>query len=82
MTTFHINSVKDINTSLLQSIKRMFQGQSMTIKIEVNQENMPDFKLSLEQKQILDSQKDLPLSDYQDGNDMVKELKSNYGIPN
>jgi hypothetical protein len=82
MHTFHIQSAKDINSNLLETIKGMFQGQSMTIKIETDEKVMPVFILSEHQKEILDSQKDLSLSDYQDGDNMIKELKENYGIQN
>ena len=75
MHTFHIQSVKDINSNLLETLKNMFQGQSMTISVETDEDIKPFFTLSEHQKQILDSQQDLPLSDYQDGDDMIKELK-------
>jgi hypothetical protein len=38
------------------------------------------FRLSNEQKNILDSQDDLPVSEYQDNNEFVVELKREYGL--
>ncbi|WP_447951800.1 hypothetical protein [Chryseobacterium koreense] len=39
-----------------------------------------DFVLSDEQKKILDSQEDLPLSEYQDSDEFLEELKKEYGL--
>ncbi|MDR1877334.1 MAG: hypothetical protein LBQ84_06885 [Flavobacteriaceae bacterium] len=38
------------------------------------------FKLSDEQKKILDSQDNLPLSEYQDNDEFIAELKKEYGL--
>ena len=38
------------------------------------------FELSEEQKKILDVQEDLPISEYQDNDAFVAELKKEYGL--
>ncbi len=38
------------------------------------------FQLSDEQKKILDSQDDLAISEYQDNDEFVSELKKEYGL--
>ena len=38
------------------------------------------FELSEEQKKTLDNQEDLPLSEYQDNDAFVAELKKEYGL--
>lgn len=38
------------------------------------------FELSDKQKKILDSQNDLPLSEYQDNDEFLVELKKEYGL--
>ncbi len=80
MPTIHIHSVQDINVNLLDAIKNMYQGNPMTIKIEIDEDTQPVFTLSENQKYILDSQKDLPLSYYQDADELLKELKETYGL--
>lgn len=54
------------------------------LKIKITKQNnlnsIDNFELSKEQKKILDSQKDLPLSEYKDNIEFLAELKSEYGL--
>lgn len=43
-------------------------------------EDANTFELSEQQKKILDEQEDLPLSEYQNNDEFVAELKKEYGL--
>ncbi len=57
-------------------------AKALKIKItkQNNLDSIDNFELSKEQKKILDSQKDLPLSEYKDNIEFLAELKSEYGL--
>lgn len=72
MTTFNV-SIPDNKTSFFQEFLDMIGAQ-----YEKTDDN--GFVLSEEQKKILDSQDDVPLSEYQDDDEFLDELKKEYGL--
>ncbi len=72
MTTFNV-SIPDNKISFFQEFLDMIGA-----RYEKTDDN--GFVLSEEQKKILDSQDDVPLSEYQDNDEFLDELKKEYGL--
>ncbi|MFC0346034.1 hypothetical protein [Epilithonimonas hispanica] len=72
MTTFNV-SIPDNKTSLFLEFLELIGAQYKNEKEEI-------FELSEKQKKILDSQENLPLSEYQDNDEFIEELKKEYGL--
>ncbi len=71
MTTYNV-SIPDNKDSFFREFLELIGA-----KYEKKQDT---FELSDEQKMILDNQDNLPLSEYQDNNEFVAELKKEYGL--
>ena len=76
-----------MKTQIIQDHNGVPTGVFIPIKEwEKLKEQYPDidkndtFKLSDEQKQILESQNNLPVSEFQDNDHFVAELKKEYGL--
>lgn len=71
MTAFNV-SIPDNKISFFQEFLDMIGA-----RYEKTEDNIV---LSDEQKRILDKQEDLPLSEYQDSDEFLEELKKEYGL--
>lgn len=72
MTTYNVSIPDNKNAFFLEFLEL----------IGAQYEKEPDFvfELSDEQKKILDSQRELPLSDFQDNDEFLSELKKEHGV--
>ena len=70
-----VNSkLKQLPESLLEEVERYIDF----LTYKHNQET--EFELSNEQKEILDNQENLSLTQYQDNADFLEEVKNEYGL--
>lgn len=72
MTTFNV-SIPDNKISFFLEFLELIGAQYKKEKEDI-------FVLSEQQKKILDSQENLMLSEYQDNDEFIKELKKEYGL--
>lgn len=72
MTTFSV-SIPDNKTSFFLEFLELIGAQYKKEKEDV-------FELSEKQKKILDNQENTPLSEYEDNDKFVAELKKEYGL--
>ena len=74
-TIEQVNSkLKQLPESLLEEVERYIDF----LTYKHNQET--EFKLTEEQKEILDNQENLPLTQYQNNADFLAEVKNEYGL--
>lgn len=71
MTTFKVTIPNNKKTFFLELLKLM--GAQY-------EEQEVDFKLSKQQKHLLDEQENLDISEYQDHDEFLKELRKEYGL--
>jgi hypothetical protein len=72
MTTYNVSIPDDKNSFFLEFLE--------LIGAKYTKENEDSFELSDEQKKILDSQANLNISEYQDNDEFLDELKKEYGL--
>lgn len=72
MTTYNVSIPDDKNSFFLEFLE--------LIGAKYTKENEDSFELSDEQKKILDSQANLNISEYQDNDEFLDELKKKYGL--
>ncbi|KQS92032.1 hypothetical protein [Chryseobacterium sp. Leaf394] len=72
MTTYNVSIPDDKNSFFLEFLE--------LIGAQYKKENEDSFELSDEQKKILDSQANLNISEYQDNDEFLDELKKEYGL--
>jgi len=72
MTTYNVSIPDDKNSFFLEFLE--------LIGAQYKKENKDSFELSDEQKKILDSQANLDISEYQDNDEFLDELKKEYGL--
>ncbi|MBD8080987.1 hypothetical protein [Chryseobacterium caseinilyticum] len=72
MTTYNVSIPDDKNSFFLEFLE--------LIGAKYTKENEDSFELSDEQKKILDSQSNLDISEYQDSDEFLDELKKEYGL--
>lgn len=72
MTTYNVSIPDDKNSFFLEFLE--------LIGAQYQKEKDNAFELSEEQKKILDDQNDLEMSDFQDNDEFVAELKKEYGL--
>ena len=72
MTTYNVSIPDDKNSFFLEFLE--------LIGAQYKKENEDSFELSDEQKKILDSQANLDVSEYQDNDEFLDELKKEYGL--
>lgn len=72
MTTYNVSIPDDKNSFFLEFLE--------LIGAQYKKENEDSFELSDEQKKILDNQANLDISEYQDNDGFLDELKKEYGL--
>ena len=74
-TSFHFRSAQDITTEMLDKIKSTYKAKPVTIIVE--EDNSTDYKLSDEQKHILDQRLEEDIAEYFTSTESLERLKRN-----
>ena len=74
-TSFHFRSAQDITTEMLDKIKSTYKAKPVTIIVE--EDNSTDYKLSDEQKHILDQRLEEDIAEYLTSTESLERLKRN-----
>ena len=72
-TSFHFRSAQDITTEMLDKIKSTYKAKPVTIIVE--EDNSTDYKLSEEQKHILDQRFEEDIAEYLTSTESLERLK-------
>ncbi|MBP8783442.1 MAG: hypothetical protein RB289_08830 [Paludibacter sp.] len=72
-TSFHFRSAQDITTEMLDKIKSTYKAKPVTIIVE--EDNSTDYKLSDEQKHILDQRLEEDIAEYLTSTESLERLK-------
>ena len=72
-TSFHFRSAQDITTEMLDKIKSTYKAKPVTIIVE--EDNSTDYKLSDEQKHILDQRLEEDIAEYLTSAESLERLK-------
>lgn len=72
-TSFHFRSAQDITTEMLDKIKSTYKAKPVTIIVE--EDNSTDYKLSEEQKHILDQRLEEDIAEYLTSTESLERLK-------
>ena len=72
-TRFHFRSAQDITTEMLVKIKSTYKAKPVTIIVE--EDNSTDYKLSDEQKHILDQRLEEDIAEYLTSTESLERLK-------
>ena len=72
-TSFHFRSAQDITTEMLDKIKSTYKAKPVTIIVE--EDNSSDYKLSDEQKHILDQRLEEDIAEYLTSTESLERLK-------
>ena len=72
-TSFHFRSAQDITTEMLDKIKSTYKAKPVTIIVE--EDNYTDYKLSDEQKHILDQRLEEDIAEYLTSTESLERLK-------
>lgn len=76
-TVFHLKSVEDLNSDLIEKIKKRFKDKPIVITVDDENDG---FKLSQEQLKILDKRRETPIEECIVAEESLKLLRKKHGL--